>query len=128
MKLLLDTRLLLWAANSPERLPKPVRRLLEDAMTEPCFSVASLWEIVIKRTLGRQDFVVEPATFRRGLLDNGYRELPVTGSHVLALDRLPLLHKDPFDRVLIAQALAEGIELLSADSTLARYGSPVRSI
>ena len=128
MRFLLDTHLLLWAAASPARLSRPVRRLLEDMTNEPCFSVASLWEIVIKRTLGRPDFVVEPAIFRRGLLENGYREIPVEGAHVLSLDRLAPLHKDPFDRLLVAQAIAEGIDLLSSDTVLAGYGPPVRIV
>ena len=126
MKLLLDTHLLLRAAVSPGRLSRVTRRLLEDTATEPSFSVASLWEIALKRGLGRADFTVEPGIFRRAMLDNGYLELPVTGPHVLGLDQLAPLHRDPFDQLLIAQAIVEGIELLSADAALVRYGAPVR--
>lgn len=128
MKLLLDTQLLLWAAGDPERLSERARELLDDPRNELLFSAASLWEVAIKSTLGRDDFRVDPRLFRRGLLDNGYQELPVTSEHVVNLDSLPPLHKDPFDRLLLAQALAEGVVLLTADAQLARYGRPVRRV
>jgi PIN domain nuclease of toxin-antitoxin system len=128
VKLLLDTQLLLWAAGEPERLSARARKLLEDPRHEPLFSAASLWEIAIKRTLGRDDFQVEPRVLRRALLDNGYLELPVTSQHAVHLDALPPLHKDPFDRLLLAQAMVEGIPLLTADGQLARYGAPVRKV
>jgi PIN domain nuclease of toxin-antitoxin system len=115
VKYLLDTHLLLWAAGQPERLSKQARRLLSDPGNELLFSAASLWEIAIKRNLGRADFKVEPRLLRRGLLDNGYRELAITSAHVLELDALPAHHKDPFDRILVAQALSEGITLLTVD-------------
>lgn len=126
MKLLLDTHVLLWAAGAPRRLPRAARALLEDAANELLFSAASLWEVAIKQQLGREDFRVDARLLRRGLLDNGYAELPVTGAHAVALDLLPPLHKDPFDRMLIAQALTEGITLLTADAGLARYPGAVR--
>jgi len=85
------------------------------------FSAASLWEIAIKRGLGRSDFQVDPRLLRRALLDNGYLELPVTSAHTVAVDGLPAHHKDPFDRLLVAQALVEGIQLLTADEQVARY-------
>lgn len=128
MKLLLDTQLLLWAAGQPERLSARARKLLQDPRNELLFSAASLWEIAIKKTLGRDDFRVEPRLLRRGLLDNGYLELPVTGQHAVSIDGLPPLHKDPFDRLLLAQALSEGITLLTADAQLARYPGPVRKV
>lgn len=128
MKLLLDTQILLWAAGQPERLSAAARRLLNNPRHELLFSAASLWEIAIKRTLGRKDFRVEPRLLRRGLLDNGYAELPVTGQHAVNIDSLPPLHKDPFDRLLLAQALSEGITLLTADAQLARYRGPVRKV
>lgn len=128
MKLLLDTQLLLWAAGDPERLSERARELLDDPRNELLFSAASLWEVAIKSTLGRDDFRVDPRLFRRGLLDNGYQELPVTSEHAVNLDSLPPLHKDPFDRLLLAQALAEGVVLLTADAQLARYGRPVRRV
>lgn len=127
MKLLLDTQLLLWAAGQPERLSARARRQLNDADNELLFSAASLWEITIKTGLGRE-FRVEPRVLRRALLDNGYVELPITGEHALNVDTLPPLHKDPFDRLLLAQALVEGITLLTADEQLARYRGPVRKV
>jgi len=101
---------------------------MKDAGNELIFSAASLWEIVIKRGLGRDDFQVDPRLFRRGLLDNGYNELPLGSEHAVAIDGLPLLHKDPFDRILIAQALVEGIILLTMDPLVAQYPGPVRRV
>ena len=128
MKLLLDTQLLLWAAGQPERLSAAARKLLNDPRNELLFSAASLWEVAIKSSLGREDFRVEPRLLRRGLLDNGYVELPVTSQHAVNIDGLPPLHKDPFDRLLVAQALSEGITLLTADGQLAEYPGPVRKV
>lgn len=128
MKLLLDTHLLLWAAGQPDRLSKTARDLIEAKGSELIFSTASLWEIVIKRGLGREDFKVDARLLRRGLLDNGYTELPIASEHVVAIDTLPPLHKDPFDRVLVAQALVEGIILLTTDEVVACYPAPVRAV
>lgn len=128
MKLLLDTQILLWAAGQPERLPAPARRLLNSPRNELLFSAASLWEVAIKNALGRHDFRVEPRLLRRGLLDNGYAEVPVTSQHAVSIDSLPPLHKDPFDRLLLAQAVSEGITLLTADAQLAQYRGPVRQV
>ena len=128
MKLLLDTHLILWATGQPERLSKAARDLIEAADNELIFSTASLWEVVIKRGLGREDFQVDARLLRRGLLDNGYTELPIGSEHVVAIESLPPLHKDPFDRVLIAQALVEGITLVTTDETVARYPAPVRAV
>jgi PIN domain nuclease of toxin-antitoxin system len=126
MKLLLDTHLLLWAAGEPERLPAGARDLVSDLHHELLFSVVSLWEVAIKRGLGRADFRVDPRLLRRGLLDNEYSELPILSEHVVALESLPPIHKDPFDRLLLAQTIAEGITLLTIDSQLAGYAAPVR--
>ena len=128
MKLLLDTHILLWAAGEPELLPKAARDLLDDPETEPFFSPASLWEIAIKRGLGREDFQVDPRLLRRGLLDNGYVELPITGEHAVAVDSLPAIHKDPFDRMLIAQSITAGIELLTGDELVGSYPGPIRLV
>lgn len=122
---LLDTHLLLWAASGGEQLPEGVIQRLNDENTQPLFSAASIWEVVIKSGLGRKDFNVDAAMLRRGLLDNGYQELPITSAHTLAVGRLPDLHRDPFDRILAAQANEEGIELLTADKTLASYPGPI---
>ena len=127
MKALLDTHLLLWAAGMPQRLPAPVRVLLERTDTEPLVSVASLWEVAIKSGLGRADFSVDPRLLRRGLLEHGYAELDVTGAHATAVDLLPPIHKDPFDRLLVAQAQFEGITLLTTDEIVARYPGPIRA-
>lgn len=128
MKLLLDTQLLLWAAGQPERLSTAARRFLSDPENELLFSAASLWEITIKAGLGRSDFRVEPRLLRRGLLDNGYIELPITSEHAVNIDGLPPLHKDPFDRLLLAQAQSEGITLLTSDAQLAEYPGSVRRV
>jgi len=128
MKLLLDTHLLLWAAGEPKRLPKNIRTLLEDMDNELLFSVASLWEVAIKSGLGRKDFRVEARLLRRGLLDNGYSELPIVSDHVVAIESLPPIHKDPFDRILVAQAAVEGITLLTNDPVVAQYPGPIRKL
>ena len=128
MKLLLDTHLLLWAAGEPKRLPKNIRTLLEDMDNELLFSVASLWEVAIKSGLGRKDFRVEARLLRRGLLDNGYSELPIVSDHVVAIESLPPIHKDPFDRIMVAQAVVEGITLLTNDPVVAQYPGPIRKL
>lgn len=128
MKLLLDTHVLLWAASAPKRIPKPTRVLIEDPENEIYFSAASLWEIAIKHGLGRSDFRVDPRVLRRALVDNGYGDLPITSEHVVHVDQLPPKHKDPFDRVLVAQAIVEGITLLTNDQKLADYPGPIRKL
>ena len=128
MNFLLDTHLLLWAASAPERLSAKARGLLLAPGSQLIFSAASLWEIGIKRTLGRADFNVDPRRLWRMLLVNGYRELPVTSEHTIAVNDLPLLHKDPFDRILVAQARVEGVLLLTVDKAVAKYGEGVRKV
>ena len=125
MKCLLDTHLLLWVASSPDRLSAAARERIGNPENDLVFSVASVWEIVIKGALGRDDFRVDAGRLRRGLVDNGYAELAVEGRHALAVASLPPLHRDPFDRILIAQASVEGFSLLTADATMAGYGGPV---
>jgi PIN domain nuclease of toxin-antitoxin system len=128
MKLLLDTHLLLWAAGEPRRLPKQARILMDNPDNELLFSAASLWEVLIKRGLGRKDFAVDARLLRRGLLDNGYSELPIVSEHVVAIDSLPPIHKDPFDRILVAQATVEGVTLLTNDSLVSQYPGPIRRV
>ena len=128
MKFLLDTHLLLWAAARPEMLSAAARALMEDPQNSLQFSAASLWEIAIKNGLGRSDFKVDPRLLRRGLIDNGYGELPVISAHAVAVDSLPPIHKDPFDRILVAQATVEGIALLTADAVVAQYPGPVKLV
>ncbi len=126
MNLLLDTHVLLWAAGVPDRLPDEGRSLLEQQETQPVFSAASIWEVAIKSRMGRPDFQVDSHLLRRGLLENGYTELAVNGAHAVAVALLPPLHKDPFDRILIAQAQVEGITLLTADKIVGRYPGPIQ--
>jgi PIN domain nuclease of toxin-antitoxin system len=128
VKLLLDTHLLLWAAGEPDRLPVAALAEIEDPSNELLFSSASLWEVAIKRGLGRDDFTIDPRLLRRGLFDNGYCELPITSEHAVAVDGLPGVHKDPFDRMLVAQAMVEGITLLAMDDLVARYPGPIRKL
>jgi PIN domain nuclease of toxin-antitoxin system len=128
MKLLLDTHLLLWAAGHPERLSAEARSLIDNPQNEVLFSAASLWEVAIKRGLGRDDFKADARVLRRGLLDNGYSELPIVSDHVVAIESLPTIHKDPFDRVLVAQATVEGITLLTIDPLVAKYPGPIRTV
>jgi PIN domain nuclease of toxin-antitoxin system len=128
VRLLLDTHILLWATIWPERLSAAALSLLEDEDNELMFSAASLWEVAIKCSLGRPDFQVDPRLLRRGLLDNGYVELPVIAQHAVAVVDLPMLHKDPFDRILVAQASVEGITLVTADPAVARYPAPITQV
>lgn len=125
MRLLLDTHLLLWAAAGSDRMPLRAYELITDPKNELLFSVASLWEIAIKNGLKRDDFQVDTRLLRRSLLDNGYVELPILSEHAVAIDALPPIHKDPFDRLLVAQATVEGTYLLTDDATIARYPGPV---
>lgn len=128
MKLLLDTHLLLWAAQGFEHLPPDAQMLMSEPENELFFSVASLWEIVIKCGLGREDLKVDPRVLRRSLLDNGYHELPILSEHAVAISTLPPIHKDPFDRLLVAQAIVEGITLLTADIQVAKYPGPIQCV
>jgi PIN domain nuclease of toxin-antitoxin system len=124
LNLLLDTHIVLRAARGVD-LGAGLRRLLEDPANRLVFSAASIWEIAIKSGLGRPDFNVPSGVFRRGLLEAGYEELPVTGAHAAALQGLPALHRDPFDRILVAQALVESLTLLTADRTILAYPGPI---
>ncbi|ALA25893.1 twitching motility protein PilT [Piscirickettsia salmonis] len=125
MKYILDTHVLLWAASDSPKLSSEVRLLLSERGNELFFSAASLWEIAIKNSLGRKDFKVEPHLLRRGLLDNGYSELVITSEHAVGVSGLPSIHKDPFDRILIAQAISEGFTLLTADELVVQYPGPI---
>lgn len=121
MKLLLDTHLLLWAVGMPEKLSKSAMTLLCAEENNLFFSAASLWEIMIKASLKKKNFQIDVPTFRRGLLDNAYTELPILTQHVLALEGLA----SPFDRILIAQATVEGYFFVTADTTLRAYTGPL---
>jgi len=128
MKLLLDTHVLLWVAAGSDRLSSAARQLIEEEQSELFFSAVSVWEVVIKRGLGRSDFQVDPRVLRRRLLDNGYSELSIVSEHSCAIDSLPSIHKDPFDRLLVAQAMVEGITLLTLDPVVAQYPGPIRRL
>jgi PIN domain nuclease of toxin-antitoxin system len=128
MRLLLDTHILLWAANEPERLSAATRALVENPNNDVVFSAISIWEIAIKTARGRDDFRLHAGFFRRGLFDNGYTELPMTGAHAAALAGLPAIHKDPFDRMLVAQATVEGLTLVTSDPAIANYPGPIRLV
>lgn len=128
MNLLLDTHVILWAAYEPHRLSARANDLLMDQANNLHYSVASLWEVAIKSSLGRSDFTVDVEALRIGLLSNGYQELAVEAAHVLRLPTLPSIHADPFDRILVSQAMAEGYVLLTQDSKVIAYGGPVWAV
>jgi PIN domain nuclease of toxin-antitoxin system len=128
VKLLLDTHLLLWAADDPNLLPIAAHDLMSDPQNELLFSTVSLWEIAIKSGLKRHNIRADPRVLRRRMLDNAYVELPLFSTHAVAIDQLPPLHKDPFDRILIAQAIVEGITLLTVDPIMGRYAGPVKKV
>ena len=125
---LLDTHLLLWAAGTPERLSTRARALIDDPTSGLMFSAAAVWEVAIKSWLGRPDFRADARLFRRGLLENGYSELAIDSAHTVATLDLPDVHKDPFDRIQVAQARVEGLVLLTTDHVVAEYGSPVELV
>lgn len=128
MRVLVDTNLLLWSAVTPERLSGAARALLEDASNDLAFSVASVWEVAIKQSLGRPDFRIDPLALRRGLVAAGYQELPILSEHAIAAGELPRLHGDPFDRMLVAQSKVEGLALATSDRRLADYLPTVRVV
>ena len=128
MRFLLDTHLVLWNFVEPERLSSRARTLLQSRQNELVFSTVCLWEIGIKRGLKKKGFQVDPRVLRRAMLDDGYEELAVLGQHAVEVDSLPPIHKDPFDRILIAQAMVEGITLLTADRVMAQYPGPIRKV
>jgi PIN domain nuclease of toxin-antitoxin system len=128
VKYLVDTHLLLWAAGDTKKLSRTAKRLLDDDSAQLWFSAASIWEVAIKNSLGRKDFRAEPRQLRRGLLDNGWNELTVTSEHAAAVMDLPAVHKDPFDRMLVAQTQIEGLTLLTSDVALADYPGRIRLV
>ncbi|MFM7236842.1 MAG: type II toxin-antitoxin system VapC family toxin [Cyanobium sp.] len=124
--LLLDTQLLIWAAYTPTKLSSALAAQLVDRSNDIRYSLASLWEVAIKASLGRKDFQVNPSALRMGLLREGFQELPIEAEHVLAVQDLPWIHRDPFDRLLVAQALRESLSLLTTDHILLGYGEAVQ--
>lgn len=126
MKFLLDTHLLIWAAVAPERLPPEAEAIIESLSNKLYFSAASIWEVAIKAGSGR--LKLDPSVLRRALLDAGYHELAITSEHSARVITLEDHHKDPFDRILIAQAVVEGMELLTHDKTVAKYKGAIRFV
>lgn len=128
MRILLDTHILLWALVEPMKLPAKARALLEDDANSVLFSAASIWEIAIKAQAGRVDFPVSPDKIAVAAEKTGFSELPVSAKHAAAVCALPLHHRDPFDRILVAQAMAEPARLLTVDSALGRYSELVEML
>jgi PIN domain nuclease of toxin-antitoxin system len=128
MRLLLDTHVLLWTVTDDDRLSKQARELIQDPQNELLFSVVNIWETAIKHHLGRQSFLFEPRSVRRSLLEHGFREIGITSEHAIAAGELPRLHRDPFDRLLIAQGAVEDAVLLTSDATITRYSGSIRLI
>jgi len=125
MRLLLDTHVLLWAVIEPSRLRAQVRMTLEDPVNEVLFSAASVWEMAIKAALGRADFQVSPRAILEAALETGFTELPVLSAAALRVTDLPHHHRNPFDRLLVAQAMTEPAVLYTADATLCAYSELV---
>jgi PIN domain nuclease of toxin-antitoxin system len=128
MVVLLDTHVLLWALDDPERLPQDVVTQIESPETTVYFSAASIWEIAIKTALGKIDFHYSPEDIAQAAKETGFVELPVNSAHGAKVAHLPLHHRDPFDRLLIAQTLLMPAQLLTADSALVAYSELVRLI
>ncbi|SMF40734.1 PIN domain nuclease, a component of toxin-antitoxin system (PIN domain) [Xaviernesmea oryzae] len=128
MRILPDSHILAWFAEDDPHLTHEMRDILEDEDNELFFSSASIWELTIKRALNRRGFNIEPHILYRALLDNGFEEMPVNSRHAFVLETLPSIHKDPFDRILIAQSMAEGMLLLTSDETIAQYKGPIRLV
>ena len=125
MNFIVDTHLLIWSAIKSPKLSKKASDVLLDRQNNLIVSVVSLWEIALKRSMNRDSFRYEVGPFRAGLLANGYEELALEGRHLVTFSGLPKHHTDPFDRILVSQAQAESMTLLSADLELAAYGELV---
>lgn len=128
MRLLLDTHILLWALDTPHRLPAELQERLTSPLTEAYFSAASIWEIAIKSALGKITFRYSPLEIAEGALSTGFIELPVSSGQAAGVARLPGHHGDPFDRLLVSQALAIPARLVTADTALAAYSELVELI
>jgi PIN domain nuclease of toxin-antitoxin system len=125
---LLDTQVAIWALFDDPHLSRQAREILSDRENAFSFSVCTLWEIAIKRELRKPDFQYDPREIRRFLIRYGCEELTIQSEHVLEVSSLPRIHKDPFDRILIAQAMVEGITLLTADAVIAQYPGPIKKV
>lgn len=127
-RFLVDTQLLLWNVYGSKKLPARVARLFGDGRHQFFYSAASLWEIAIKSARGREDFLADPAEIREALDENGFHELPIAGQHAVAISRLPAIHTDPFDRMLVAQSLVEPMALLTSDARLGAYPGTIEVV
>lgn len=121
MNYLLDTHILLWSLVEPDKVPGRMVRLIEDTGNRVWFSSASIWEIAIKHSLWKDEFPVEPGKIWKAARQTGLEELVVSGEHAVGVDALPWLHRDPFDRILVAQARMERMKLLSVDTRVNAY-------
>ena len=125
MTILLDTQIFLWFLADSARLSRPVRHRIRDA-TVVCVSAASIWEVAIKSALGK--LRIEPKAVLQGIPASGFEELPVLARHAVLVAALAPHHRDPFDRLLVAQAMADSLRLLTADALLGSYGDPVEVV
>ena len=128
MTFLLDTQLLVWSITQADRVSFQTRALINSSENRPFYSAVSIWEVAIKYSLRRPDFTVDPQELKFNLDDSGFRELPIRCEHTFAIHDLPRIYRDPFDRLLVAQAIVEGLTLLTVDSVLAQYPGPVRLV
>ncbi len=128
MNLLLDTHVALWAITDSPKLPKKAREMIESPHTSVWISAASVWEIAIKHALGRGDMPVSGQDAARYFRESGYRFLPLDAEHAVAVEELPAHHHDPFDRILVAQALVEPMRLMTHDPVVARYSDTILKI
>ena len=128
MRVLLDTHVLIWALEEPERLSEAARELIEDKGTEVLFSAASIWEIAIKCRLGRAGFAARPERVTQAALLTGFSELPITAAIAARVADLPLHHRDPFDRLIVAHAMSQPARLYTADPRLPPYSELIHFI
>jgi PIN domain nuclease of toxin-antitoxin system len=128
VRYLLDTHLLIWLALGDSKLPREVAVLHEDPENDLYFSVISVWETAIKQALGRKDFQADAGLLRAELLNEGYKEILVESRHAIEVRNLPQLHRDPFDRMLIAQSRVEGLVLLTSDEDICKYLGTVKRV
>ncbi|MEN3150520.1 type II toxin-antitoxin system VapC family toxin [Neorhizobium sp. IRAMC:178] len=128
MRILLDSHLLVWLVGASDRLPLAAREIIENPDHDIFFSSASIWELSIKYSSGKIGLELPPRMLYQVLIESNFNELAVTASHALEIDSLPQIHKDPFDRILIAQSMSEGMLLLTSDEAIAKYGGPIRFV
>ncbi|MHB1321829.1 MAG: type II toxin-antitoxin system VapC family toxin [Acidithiobacillus ferrivorans] len=128
MNLLLDTHIALWAITDSPKLSPKARDLIQSPKSSVWISTASIWEIAIKHALGRGDMPVSSPEALRYFRESGYQLLPIEAEHAIAVEELPAHHQDPFDRLLVAQALVEPMRLLTHDPLVARYSDTILSV